>query len=147
MKAEELKQLTERLTDEVWNKGNFDILDEYYTQDFVRHSASEPEIPNLQAYREYIRDQRTIFPDLHLAIDESLVEGDRVAVRWTLTGTHLGRSVDPAVPPPTGNSVRITGTVFNRFDQGKLVEQWHYVDMMALLQQLGIIPQLMPSSS
>jgi len=147
MNASELKQLTERVTEEVWNKGNLDILGEFYTDDFVRHSASEPDIPNLQAYEAYLIDQHTVFPDLHLTIDELLAEEDNVAVRWTLTGTHLGRSSGPMAVPPSGKPVKITGTTFSRFVDGKMAEQWHFADMMSLLQQIGLVPQMAPSAS
>lgn len=79
---------------------------------------------------------------MHIAIDDILVEENKVAVRWTLTGTHLGDSSDLPSLPPTGKTVKFTGTTFSRYVDGKMTEQWHFVDMMTLLQQLGIMPQM-----
>jgi steroid delta-isomerase-like uncharacterized protein len=72
------------------------------------------------------------------AIEDIVAEGDRVVVRWTGSGTHVGEF---AGMPATGKSFTIAGIDVHRFQDGRMAEHWHVVDQLALLQQLGFIPQ------
>jgi predicted ester cyclase len=74
------------------------------------------------------------FPDLHLTIEDQLVEGDRVAFRWSATGTHTGPL---GAAPPTGKSVALDGLILDRLADGKVVERWEQWDQSLMLQQLG----------
>ena len=65
------------------------------------------------------------------------LEGDTAAARFTITGTDTGGFMGM---PPTGKSVTVTGMDFMRFRDGKIVEHWGEMDMLGLLQQLGVIP-------
>ena len=67
-----------------------------------------------------------LFPDLRFAVDEQVSEGDRVASRWTLLGTHRGRSVP------------LHGIVISRFEDGKIIEDWAASDTMEIPRQLGV---------
>ena len=73
------------------------------------------------------------FPDSRIAIESCLAEGDTVATRWTMTGTHRG--VFQGVPA-TGREFRIDGIEFNRVVDGKIVQHWAMFDNLALLQQI-----------
>ena len=77
------------------------------------------------------------FPDLRISIDACIAEGDSVATRWSLTGTHQGEFQGI---PPTGRSVKFSGLEFNRVVHGRFVEHWSTFDNIALLQQIGAIP-------
>jgi steroid delta-isomerase-like uncharacterized protein len=76
----------------------------------------------------------TAFPDSRISIESCIAEGDEVATRWTLTGTHQG--VFQGIPP-AGRLVKFTGIEFNRVVDGKLVEHWSMFDNVSLLQQIG----------
>lgn len=67
-----------------------------------------------------------LFPDLRFVVEDQMSEGDRVASRWTLHGTHRGRSV------------KLTGIVISRFQDGRIVEDYAASDTMELVRQLGI---------
>ena len=67
----------------------------------------------------------------------SLAEGDRVAWRFTVRGTHQGPFRGIA---PTGRSIVLTGTALTRMRDGQMVENWNETDDLGLLQQLGVIP-------
>jgi predicted ester cyclase len=79
---------------------------------------------------------RESFPDWHSTFEELIAEGDRVAERWTGRGTHRGELQGIA---PTGKRVEAPGSVFYRIVDGKIVELWGQLDMMSLMQQLGVI--------
>ena len=67
-----------------------------------------------------------LFPDLRFEVDEQVTEGDRVASRWTLNGTHRGRSVT------------LRGIVISRFEDGRIIEDWAASDTMEIPRQLGV---------
>ena len=80
---------------------------------------------------------RIAFPDVHFTIDDLIAEGERVVIRWTVTGTHKGELQGIA---PTGKHVTVTGMVMSRFVKGKVEEDWINFDALGLLQQLGVVP-------
>jgi steroid delta-isomerase-like uncharacterized protein len=78
------------------------------------------------------------FPDARLRGEDIVAgDGDRVAIRYVIEGTHKGAFAGVA---PTGKSVTVTGQTIVRFVDGKVAERWNAVDMLGLLQQLGAIP-------
>jgi predicted ester cyclase len=78
-------------------------------------------------------DLREAFPDLHFVLDDVVSDADRVAVRWTATGTQSGPLFELA---PSGRPARWTGMDMVRLDRGLLVELWANADGMALWEQL-----------
>jgi predicted ester cyclase len=72
-----------------------------------------------------------------------VAEGDTVAVRVTMTATHLGPFLGVE---PTGRRVRYEGMDFFRFEDGKMVEHWTSTDDLGLMQQLGVVPSSEPRS-
>jgi predicted ester cyclase len=71
-------------------------------------------------------------------IEDVIGEGDRVAVRWSGSGTHVGEFMGI---PPTGKSFTIAGIDIHRIENGRMAEHWHVVDQLSPLQQLGLLPQ------
>ena len=78
---------------------------------------------------------RSAFSDLRVTTEDMIAEEDKVAVRWTLRGTHHG---DLMGIPPTGKQVAVTGIDINRIVSGRIVERWANVDMLGMMQQLGV---------
>ena len=70
-------------------------------------------------------------------VDDLVAEGDKVVVRWTFRGTHPGEFQGV---PPTGKQVTIIGISIFRIVGNKVVEDWTIIDLLGLLQQLGVIP-------
>jgi len=124
--------------EEAWNKGNFAVLDELTSPDTVDYSTlhGQPE-RGTDSFRQIISMFRTGFPDIHLTIDDEIYTGDKVVHRWTLQGTHTAPFMGI---PPTNTKVEFSGTTIVRMEDGKLAERWSNVDMMRLLQQLGVVP-------
>ncbi len=135
MSTEENKALTRRGS-EALNERNWAAFDALCAPDIVSHIASMT-IQGLEPYKQFLAMYFTAFPDARLTIEDLIAEGDRVAVRQTLHGTHQG---DFMGMPPTGRQVTGTGISIFRIVNGKVVEQWANYDDLGLLQQLGVVP-------
>lgn len=138
MPGDDLKAILRRFVDEVFNGGNLDAIEQFIAPSYIRHDPGLPmEVRGPDGVRQYIAMFRTAFPDLHLELEDLLVEGDRLALRLTGTGTHRGPL--PGIPP-TGRKGSVWSMEIHRFEHGKIVEQWVLIDNLSLLQQLGVIP-------
>jgi len=137
--SEENKAIVRRSYEELWSKGNLDVVDELYAADFVLHDPAQPGIRGPEGYKQIVITNRTAFPDLNVKVEDQLAEGDKVATRWTTTGTHQGEF---AGIPATGKRGGVTGTTIARVVGGKIVEERSNWDTLGLLQQLGVIPPM-----
>ena len=126
--------IVRRLYDEVINGGDLDAADELLAPDYVEHpeEACGPAV-----FKERMRAFRQAFPDLHVTIDELLVDGDRISSRTTIRGTHTG---DLMGIPATGRSVRVLAVDLAHIRDGRAAERWGGLDMFSLLSQLGVLP-------
>ena len=132
--AEAHKSLVQQFVDEFWNRGTLDAADTLMTRDAVIHEPVAGTPDDLKAVATMIL---SAFPDWHSTVEEMLVDGDRVAERWTGRGTHRGEFQGIL---PTGKSVTVPGIVFYRIADGKIAEFRGQFDRMSLMQQLGVIP-------
>lgn len=130
----EVQIINDRLS-EIWNKGKIEYVDQLYTPEIVRHDCGLPEdIVGLDALKNYFISNRTTFPDMIMTIDETIVKGNRIIWRWTITGTHTGPMGDI---PPTAQKVKFSGVSIAHLVNGKIAEIWDFYNQAALLQQLG----------
>lgn len=137
--SERNKLVSRTLVEEVWNRGNFALVDELVSADFRGHSSSpETDTRGVDGYRTYHGALRAAFPDLRYTIEDQIAEGDRVVTRWTARGTHRG---DYAGIPATGRSGTVSGVTTDRIVDGKSAECWTNLDELGLLQQLGVVPR------
>lgn len=130
------KELMRRVSEEAWGAGNLDVIDEYFADDFVSHNPASGDIHGPEEYKEGIKMFRSAFPDLEVTVEDLIAEGDKVVLRASQTGTHEGEFMGIE---PTGKTVEISGVVIGRINDGKAVEQWPQLDMMGLMQQLGVV--------
>ena len=141
MSAKENKALVRHLFEE-WNKGKeatMAEIDQTWATNVIFHSGMGREIRGLKDFKQFFSAYYDAFPDIHWALDDMVVEGDKVAVRWTLTGTQKGEFMGI---PPTNKKVTVWGIEIDRVVGGKLVEVWARVDTLGLMQQLGAIPPI-----
>ncbi len=140
MSTETNKDTFRRLVDELINSKNYDVIDELVAPDYAEHE--EIPIPGIDSGRDALRlgfqMLHTAFPDLQAVIQDILADGDKVVVREQWTGTHQGEFMGM---PATGNQVAFDVVDIGRFAGGKLVEHWGLSDMLALMTQLGAIPE------
>lgn len=143
MSPDEIKAVIRRYIEEVWNKGNVDVADEvladpYHAKLLIQNAVQGKEGEETpEVIKKACKSWRTSFPDGHMTIDEMVVEGDRVMVRFTFRGTHLGEFVGLA---PTGNQVTQAGINIHRVVDGKIVEYADLTDRLGRWQQLGVLP-------
>jgi steroid delta-isomerase-like uncharacterized protein len=132
---EDMKDVARRITEEAWNKGNLDLVDELLAPDFVDHNPHGGTTRDREGYKNFIRQVRSAFPDLQNTDEDLIAEGDKVVSRWTTRATHQG---DWMGAPPTGNQVEGTGIIIWRIVEGKVVERWNNYDALGLLRQVGV---------
>lgn len=130
----EQTEILHRLFEGVWNGENPDVADELVGPEYVIHDreiAEEMRGPEL--YKTLASMTRESFPDMEFTIEDAVEEGNKVALRWTMTGTHEGPMGDME---PTGKRVKMLAVEINRFEDRQLVETWTQSDMLGLMQQL-----------
>ncbi len=120
MSTTEHKRLIQRLFNEGFNQGHLAVVDELFHPDFVDRSTPD-QPPGIEGVKDYISMVRTGFPDISITIEDLIAEGDRVVVRTTWRGTHLGEYEGMM---PTGKRVTRTMIQIFRIIQGRLYEEW-----------------------
>jgi len=136
-------QIYRRWFEEVWNQGSEQTIDELLPQNVAAHGLADPGETHRgpEAFKEFWRQLRGAFPDMHFVIDGLVSEGNIVAGRWTVKMTHKG---DHLGVPPTQKPVTITGMTFLRIENGKIYEGWNNWDQLTLTRQLGLPLDLRP---
>lgn len=128
----------ERLFTGVWDGTNPSTADELVHEDYVIHDReAAASVRGPELYKALAAATRDIFPDAEFTIDDTIVDGDRVAVRWTMVGTHEGAADGVE---PTGERVTMDAIEIDRFEDGRLRETWTRSDQLGLLDQLGALP-------
>jgi steroid delta-isomerase-like uncharacterized protein len=136
MLGEENKALVRLFDEEFWNKGNLAAADELIAADAAIFLPARGRV-SLNDFKAFAASLRGAFPDWYATIDEMVAEGARVAERWMGRGTHRGEFQGIA---PTGRQVTVPGSVFYRLASGRITEFRGLFDGLALMQQLGAIP-------
>lgn len=120
---------------QAWAAGGQHIVDELAAPDIVVSYPMPPEpIVGVEAFKAFLTELFAGLPDNSVSVDETVAEGDRVACRWTMRGTHNGELFGF---PATGRSVQISGFTIYRIANGKVVEETGAGNTLGLLQQLG----------
>lgn len=131
------RALANRIWEEIWHQGNLSLIDELFAADFVRHDPNGQELRGREQTRQFMSSFRAAFPDLRYDIEDQIAESDKVVTRYRFRGTNEGPFQGN---PPTGKQASYTGIQIQRFEGGKLVEQWTEFDLLSFLQQLGVLP-------
>lgn len=121
---------------EAWNRQELATFAELYTPDAVIGGLGPGSLGvegMLGVYQAFFAG----FPDLRLAVEETVEEGERMAVRITVIGTHAGMFQGI---PPSGRPVEVQGISILHFSEGRTVERWNQLDQLGMLQQLGVLP-------
>lgn len=138
MSQEENKAVVQRIYDEVLNGKNLGAIDELLLPDVVDHMAPPGFPTGIEGAKQMMGMFITAFPDLHISVEDSVADGDKVVTRYTFSGTHQGDMMGIA---PTGRQVTVSGIAIDRVVDGKGVEHWEVFDQMGMMQQLGVIPE------
>ena len=132
----DIKALTRRWFEEVWNKGRSEAIDELLSAEVVAHGLSEaggvgrgPE-----SFRRFWRQFRDGIPDVRVTVDQVIGEGDTTAARFTVRGTHSG---DGLGVKATGRPIAVSGMCMMRWRDGQIAEGWNEFDAAGLMRQIG----------
>jgi len=136
---EENKAFERRLYEEIYNKKNVAAIEQFFTASWICHPSPPGMAPGLEGMKQEYDLSNKAFPDMRVKLEDMVAEGDKVACRWTATGTHKGEFMGIA---PTNKQVTMTGIHIDRIAGGRVVETWNYADMLGVMQQLGVIPPL-----
>ena len=128
------KQLVQQMT-EAFNSGDLTIVDNLIDETLVDHTPFPQTGPNRQGLKNQIQALRTAFPDVQFGIEDIVAEGDTVAFRWTMVGTHHGPLLGQA---PTGRRVQHQGNDFVTFSNGKIVQHRSADNLGELFGKLGL---------
>ena len=139
MSVEENKAVLRRVAEEIFNKGDLAVVDEVIASNYVYHGSGGQEYKGPEGFKQIVTMFRTAFPDLRVTLEDMVAEGDKVAHRLTIRGTHKGELMGIA---PTGKQVTISVVTISRFAGGKEVESWSNSDQLGMMQQMGVAPPM-----
>jgi predicted ester cyclase len=131
------KVIVQRYLQDVFNRQDPAAASDTCARQYHWHGGSLGEARGLPEYQIVLATFFTAFPDFHLEIQDMLAEGDRVAVRYSMNGTHLGDFQGIA---PTFKRVSGSGINSYRFEESRIVEEWWQGDILVLLQQMNAAP-------
>jgi predicted ester cyclase len=117
----------------VWNQGRREAIAELLSPDAVVHDGGTDTTGPEGFYPFYDR-LRATFSKLHVHVEDTFADGDKLCVRWSCTGKHTGGGLGVA---PTGVTIHVTGISILRVADGRLVEGWQNWDMLGMMEQIN----------
>jgi steroid delta-isomerase-like uncharacterized protein len=133
--SDDSKIIVRQLYEEVWNKRRLELVDEIISPSHALHD------PNLtdsaigpEAYKRQVTRFITAFPDLRFNVEDMFGERDKLAVAWTISGTHKGEFMGI---PATDKKVSVDGITLNHIVNGKIMDSYISWDTLGLMRQLG----------
>jgi predicted ester cyclase len=124
------REVSRMALEQVCARGDMTLAPRCYAEDFVDH-VGRLEYRGLDGVRHSTARYRALFDDLAFDVVDQVAEGDRVASRFVLSGSHRGRRV------------RLWGITISRLRDGRIVEDWSAFDGLELLRQLGLLRTLL----
>ena len=137
MSAEQNKSIVRRWVEEGWNKRNLALIDQLYAPNFYQHETGPETVNSSEALKVFVSGYLSAFPDLQFTIEDLVAEGDKVVWRFKASGHQNGPLMGM---PASGKVVGVTGTITFRLENSRMAEAWLNLDVLGLLQQVGIIP-------
>jgi len=136
MSTEQNKALIHRFSDLI-DAHNADAAFALCSSDFVDHALPPGSPPGIEGSRGFFKEEFAAFPDQRATVSLLFAEGDLVASRMEVEGTHRGPLMGI---PPTGKHVKWSLISIHWIAAGKIAEHWTEMDTMGLMQQLGVVP-------
>ena len=139
-RSAEIKALCRHFIEE-FSKGKaaaLAVIDETNATNIVYHTSTGEDMRGTKDIKRFFSDFFDAFPNTQVTLEDAVVEGDKVAQRWTLTATHKGEFMGI---PPTNKRITIWAIEIDRVAGGKFVESWERFDTLGFMQQLGAVPK------
>lgn len=127
-----------RWFEEVWNKGRSEAIDEMFAADGAAYGLGDDPNGCLRgpaAFKPLFEALRSALPDVKVTVEDTVVQGDKIAARCRVEATHTGPGLGVA---PTGRRVAFTGMTIVRVKDGQIVEAWNNFDFAAMMQQIHV---------
>ncbi len=132
---EQNKEIVTRFV-EAWNTGDFEAFKEVLAPDYAYYLPSRSTKPmSLEETIEMFKMLQKAFPDISWSLEELIATEDKVIIRVIERGTHEGEFMGI---PATGNKYETSEISISRIENGKIVECWEELDLLGLMQQLGM---------
>jgi steroid delta-isomerase-like uncharacterized protein len=129
------REIARRYFQVLWNGRDLEAATELVAEDIVGHAHGDT-LHGRDTLLDRVLATHTAFADGHFAVEDTIVEGDRVAVRWTFHGTNTGEYLGAAA---TGRAIHVTGINILRIEKGRIAEMWIQADDLGEREQLGWI--------
>lgn len=136
---EDNKAVIERWFEEVWNKKREEAIDELFDEEGVAHGLAGDaggDLRGPEGFKPFFRRFRDAFPDIKVVVEDTVSEGDKIAARCSVSGSHQSDSLGFAA---TNQPVEFDGICIVRVRDGKIVEAWNNFDFMAMFVQIGAV--------
>lgn len=131
--------LLHRWFEEVWNKGREEAIDEMLAEDIIAHGLLDEEgntIVGIAKFKPFFRKFREAFPDIHVTVEDTVSEGNKITGLCRVRATHSGQGIGVR---PTNKQIDFTGIAIIKIEDGKIIEAWNQFDFMSMYQQLGAL--------
>jgi steroid delta-isomerase-like uncharacterized protein len=132
MDRREIDELVRRWTRDAMAAGRLEVFDELLAKDVVDRSGPTPS-RGAEAFKARAAVVQTAFADIEIHVEDLIANGDAIAWRWVLEGTHVGPFAGLAA---TGRRASLRGVNFQRLEGSKVVEHWTMVDIFGALRGL-----------
>src|SRR5215212_1856166 len=126
MSAQQNEALVRRYFEEAWVKRNLAAVEDFMVPNYIEHQGPDVHLASRDSLKQLLATYYKAFPDMKSVLHDIFAQGDRVAFRWSVSGTHLG---DWVGIPPTGNHITASGITIYRISGGKAVEGWTSIDI------------------
>lgn len=136
---EENRALIHRWFEEVWNKGRAEAIDEMFAEDGIANGLADESGEALRGpsgFKPFFQKFREAFPNIEVIVEDTVAEGDKIAARCRVRGTHQGDSLGVAA---TNNEIEFTGICIVSIKDGKIAEAWNNFDFMSMSRQINAI--------
>lgn len=118
----------------IWGRRDLDALGDFLAPHYRRHLSPTIEPLTVEGQRQRLSGFQAAFPDAEIGVDAIVADGDLVAFRSTLTGTHRAPILGLA---PTSRRIEVSLLDIVRIEDGLFVEHWGGPDLLDLARQLG----------
>jgi steroid delta-isomerase-like uncharacterized protein len=130
--------IVRKFFEDVINKGDMNILEEIFSENFTDHYAS-PDLPKgIGGFKLFLTRIATAFPDIQATVEDIFSDKDKVVVRLSFRGTQTGELMGGI--PPSGKPAVWTGIDIFKLSEGKITDRWSQRDLLSLMRQIDAIP-------
>jgi predicted ester cyclase len=118
--------------EEVWNQRRREAIAEMLLPESVIHDGGTDSTGS-EGFYPFFDRMNSALSEVHVSVDDSFAEGDKICIRWSATGKHTGTGLGVL---PTGVTIHVTGICILRVVGDKLIEGWQNWDMLGMMEQI-----------